>query len=301
MREHRCAGGRGAAGRPFRCGWKKRNGLRCAPCRHSAPAEPTPPKFKTPPKKTAQETPQKPRERTAPRAARKARTHQKTTPQGEDRRRGMQLWRWMYADDRWAGAPEDTIGVQNGFSPAFCEKIRPLASMDGGLRLEGVARARDGTRKLVFRLTEGEGRGGWLGGSRGLRSGLGGLFRLTGGGVCCVVLCCVALCLLEGGFGACKQAPTSSPAPAVTTPSSLLLNPTPAIPDPNQRCLSLLPNPPAPPGGSVEAVLIPVVRGAGTKPRITLCVSSQVRARAAGLLRFLSITVSVSGLGRVRA
>ncbi|GBF92101.1 dual-specificity RNA methyltransferase [Raphidocelis subcapitata] len=105
---------------------------------------------------------------------------------GEDRRRAVQLWRWMYADDKWAGAPEDTIGLQNGFSPAFCEKMRPLASMEGGLRLEGVARARDGTRKLVFRLTEGEGKGG------------------------------------------------------------------------------------------IEAVLIPVVREAGSKPRITLCVSSQV-------------------------
>ncbi|KAI8463563.1 MAG: hypothetical protein J3K34DRAFT_372547 [Monoraphidium minutum] len=59
--------------------------------------------------------------------------------------------------------------------------------MGGGMALRSVARARDGTRKLVFELTEGEGK-----------------------------------------------------------------------------------------GGSVEAVLIPVVREAGSKPRITLCVSSQV-------------------------
>jgi hypothetical protein len=77
----------------------------------------------------------------------------------------MQLWRWMYADDCWVGAPEDTIGIQNGFSPAFCDKMRPLASVDGGLALSNVARAADGTRKLVFKLTEGDGKGAPRGGA----------------------------------------------------------------------------------------------------------------------------------------
>jgi 23S rRNA (adenine2503-C2)-methyltransferase len=108
-------------------------------------------------------------------------------PTGETPRRAKQLWRWLYSDDGLAGAPEDTVGLQNGFSAVFCEKIRDAATFDGGLRLESVAAAKDGTKKLVFKLTEGEGR-----------------------------------------------------------------------------------------GGSVEAVLIPVVREGGSKPRVTLCVSSQV-------------------------
>jgi hypothetical protein len=157
-------------------------------------------------------------------------------PAGERRQRAMQIWRWMYADDNWVAGLEQTLGLQNGFSQDFLDKIRcggarapaaqrcaarplsraagrwsrgcvrrspltppltpsppppplarGLASVDGGLELQQVARAADGTRKLVFRLTCGEGA-----------------------------------------------------------------------------------------GGSVETVLIPVVREQGKKPRVTVCVSSQV-------------------------
>ncbi len=79
----------------------------------------------------------------------------------------------MYADDCWAGAPEDTIGMQNGFSPAFCEKIRGVATMDGGMQLASVAAARDGTRKCVFKLTDGGGKGArWTEGVLVTRSGV---------------------------------------------------------------------------------------------------------------------------------
>ncbi len=49
-----------------------------------------------------------------------------------------------------------------GFSKAFCSKAVVASSMDGGLKLLEVVRAKDGTRKLVFELTQGEGKGAWL-------------------------------------------------------------------------------------------------------------------------------------------
>lgn len=108
---------------------------------------------------------------------------------GEDGpRRTMQLWRWMYYDNRWIRGLDDAPApVQNGFSAAFREKLAPLATLDAGLELQSLHAAADGTLKLVFKL----------------RSG-----------------------------------------PAA--------------------------------GGQVETVLIPIVREQGSKPRITLCVSSQV-------------------------
>ena len=78
---------------------------------------------------------------------------------GESSRRALQLWRWMYYDDCWMQRLEDTIGKQNGFSKAFCEKASSICSIDGGLQLQQVAKAQDGTTKLVFQLTEGEGKG----------------------------------------------------------------------------------------------------------------------------------------------
>lgn len=43
---------------------------------------------------------------------------------------------------------------------ALAGPCRDLATVDGGLELQQVARAKDGTRKLVFKLTCGEGAGG---------------------------------------------------------------------------------------------------------------------------------------------
>jgi hypothetical protein len=44
--------------------------------------------------------------------------------------------------------------------PPLAGARRDLATVDGGLELQQVARAKDGTRKLVFKLTCGEGAGG---------------------------------------------------------------------------------------------------------------------------------------------
>lgn len=79
---------------------------------------------------------------------------------GEDPRRALQIWRWLYYDNNWVASLQDTLGKQNGFSQRFIDKAQQLASVDGGLLLEQVAAAKDGTTKLVFKLTEGEGAGG---------------------------------------------------------------------------------------------------------------------------------------------
>jgi hypothetical protein len=65
----------------------------------------------------------------------------------------------MYYDDCWIHSLEETLGKQNGFSKAFCEKAQSIATLDGGLQLQQVVKAQDGTTKLVFQLTEGEGKG----------------------------------------------------------------------------------------------------------------------------------------------
>lgn len=109
---------------------------------------------------------------------------------GEDpSKRAIQIWRWMYYDRQWIRSLDDAPAgqVTNGFSAVFREKVRSLATLDGGLEIISMHAASDGTRKLVFRLTTGPGA-----------------------------------------------------------------------------------------GGQVETVLIPIVREAGTKERVTLCVSSQV-------------------------
>ncbi|KAF6259257.1 hypothetical protein COO60DRAFT_1270164 [Scenedesmus sp. NREL 46B-D3] len=82
------------------------------------------------------------------------------TAVGEDARRARQLWRWLYYDGNWVASLQDTLGRQNGCSQRFVAKAGQLASVDGGLLLEQVAAAKDGTTKLVFKLTEGEGAGG---------------------------------------------------------------------------------------------------------------------------------------------
>jgi hypothetical protein len=79
---------------------------------------------------------------------------------GEDPRRALQVWRWLYYDGHWVASLQDTLGQQNGFAQRFIDKAQQLASVDGGLLLEQVASAKDGTTKLVFKLTEGEGAGG---------------------------------------------------------------------------------------------------------------------------------------------
>lgn len=85
-----------------------------------------------------------------------------TLPSGEDPRRALQIWRWMYYDNNWISSFQDTLGAQNGFSQSFIDKAGAIATVDGGLLLQQVAAAQDGTTKLVFKLTQGEGAGGPL-------------------------------------------------------------------------------------------------------------------------------------------
>jgi 23S rRNA (adenine2503-C2)-methyltransferase len=85
---------------------------------------------------------------------------------GEDGpKRALQLWRFMYYDRQWVRSLEDAAAehVQNGFSRAFLLKATPLATLDAGLRLQSVARAADGTRKMVFGLAFGPAAGGQVG------------------------------------------------------------------------------------------------------------------------------------------
>ena len=66
-----------------------------------------------------------------------------------------------YYDCRWIRELDDAPApLQNGFSAAFREKLRPLATLDAGLDLQSVTTAADGTRKLVFRLRSGPAAGG---------------------------------------------------------------------------------------------------------------------------------------------
>lgn len=109
---------------------------------------------------------------------------------GEDpSKRAIQIWRWMYYDRQWIRSLDDAPATTttNGFSAVFREKVRDIATLDGGIQIVSMHVASDGTRKIIFKLTAG---------------------------------------------------------PGV--------------------------------GGQVETVLIPIVREAGTKQRVTLCVSSQV-------------------------
>mmetsp|Transcript_28832 Transcript_28832/g.74419 ORF Transcript_28832/g.74419 Transcript_28832/m.74419 type:complete len:452 (+) Transcript_28832:65-1420(+) len=78
---------------------------------------------------------------------------------GEPIKRAVHLWRWMYADGNWIHRLSDTFGRQNGVNARFVQATEHLINTDGGLQLQGVARSRDGTRKLLFKLTGGEAKG----------------------------------------------------------------------------------------------------------------------------------------------
>jgi hypothetical protein len=72
---------------------------------------------------------------------------------GEARSRALHLWRWMYGDNNWIRAFDDTKGRQNGFSRAFLDLVANMddeVTCSGGLHLQEVHTAADGTRKLLF-------------------------------------------------------------------------------------------------------------------------------------------------------
>jgi 23S rRNA (adenine2503-C2)-methyltransferase len=68
---------------------------------------------------------------------------------GEESKRAMQLWRWMYADppaavdqpleSAWASSLDFTLGKCNGFSRAFCEKANPVCSLEGSMAMDNVS------------------------------------------------------------------------------------------------------------------------------------------------------------------
>ncbi|KAG2436286.1 hypothetical protein HXX76_006597 [Chlamydomonas incerta] len=78
---------------------------------------------------------------------------------GEPPKRAKQLYRWLYGNRRWIRDLDQADSDAQAFSGAFKAKVAAGASLAGGLQLQSVHTARDGTRKLVFALV-----GDWEGG-----------------------------------------------------------------------------------------------------------------------------------------
>ncbi|MEW5306884.1 MAG: hypothetical protein WDW36_009321 [Sanguina aurantia] len=80
---------------------------------------------------------------------------------GESELRARQLYKWLMASgtgqDRWVRSLDEADGEPQSFSAPFKALISATANLSGGLTLESVHSARDGTRKLVFALNPGEG------------------------------------------------------------------------------------------------------------------------------------------------
>jgi uncharacterized protein YodC (DUF2158 family) len=51
------------------------------------------------------------------------------------------------------------VGRTTGFSQGFVDKFDTKITVGGGLELKEVVTAKDGTRKMVFKLTEGSAQG----------------------------------------------------------------------------------------------------------------------------------------------
>ena len=78
-------------------------------------------------------------------------------PSGFDSRRATQLWRALYQDNRWICSMSDADSKAQPFAAAFKAAVAEAASLSGGLTLQSVSTARDGTHKLVFALNGGVG------------------------------------------------------------------------------------------------------------------------------------------------
>ncbi|KAL3159059.1 hypothetical protein ABBQ32_011057 [Trebouxia sp. C0010 RCD-2024] len=74
--------------------------------------------------------------------------------QGERRQRANHLWRWMYYKDHWVQDLEETHAKQYGFGADFRQSFNAQATLDGGLELQSVHRAADGTCKMLFKLKD---------------------------------------------------------------------------------------------------------------------------------------------------
>ncbi|KIY97054.1 ribosomal RNA large subunit methyltransferase N [Monoraphidium neglectum] len=76
---------------------------------------------------------------------------------GEAPKRAQQLWRLMYVEKHWARSWADGAGGPDALSKAFQAKAAAAATLHGGLTLQSVQTAPDGTHKLVFTLHGGDG------------------------------------------------------------------------------------------------------------------------------------------------
>ncbi|KXZ48715.1 hypothetical protein GPECTOR_26g618 [Gonium pectorale] len=76
---------------------------------------------------------------------------------GEPPKRARQLFRWLYGNKKWIRNLDQADSDAQAFGAAFKAKVAASASLAGGLQLQSVHTARDGTRKLVFALVSGEG------------------------------------------------------------------------------------------------------------------------------------------------
>ncbi|KAF8055722.1 rlmN [Scenedesmus sp. PABB004] len=72
---------------------------------------------------------------------------------GHDARRAGQLWRALYGDKRWVRSLDEVGGdAPAALAGSFRAALDAAASLGGGLSLQSVTTARDGTHKLVFAL-----------------------------------------------------------------------------------------------------------------------------------------------------
>lgn len=74
---------------------------------------------------------------------------------GYDSRRASQLWRAMYKDNSWIRSMSDADSSAQPFASTFKAAVQQAGSLSGGLTLQSVSTARDGTHKLVFALNTG--------------------------------------------------------------------------------------------------------------------------------------------------
>jgi hypothetical protein len=76
---------------------------------------------------------------------------------GHDSKRAGQLWKAMYGDKLLIRSLDDADASAHRFAAAFKAAVTQAGSLAGGLTLQSVSTARDGTHKLVFAVHGGPG------------------------------------------------------------------------------------------------------------------------------------------------
>lgn len=72
--------------------------------------------------------------------------------------RAMQLWAWLYQRNKLASST-DKMRESGTVSQDWCDLLDEHAHLNGRLRLTEMKLSKDGTRKLLFQITEGKGIG----------------------------------------------------------------------------------------------------------------------------------------------